>query len=132
MFENFNYLPLQVKRYFRAATNDLRLAKSTAEPELIFYACYNLIVKVAVAVCAKNNLRVKSRVGHHRELINKLAELLANQDIEIVADKMRVKRNRDLYDGGALVSKKEAAFYLSFCANLIMKADSYLFPNKLL
>lgn len=132
MFEQFNYSKLQIGKYFEAAANDLRLAKSTNEPELVFYACYNLVVKTAMAVCAKNNLRVKSRVGHHVELINKLAECLNDPEIEVVADKMRTKRNRDLYDGGAITSEKEANFYLSFCENLIDKTDSYLFPDKLL
>lgn len=132
MFEQFNYSAQQIRKYFQAAANDLRLAKSTNEPELIFYACYNLVVKTAMAVCAKNNLRVKSRAGHHIELINKLAECLKDPDIEIVADKMRTKRNRDLYDGGTITSEKEASFYLSFCKKLINKTDSYLFPDKLL
>ena len=132
MFENFNYLPTQIKKYFQAAVNDLRLAKIANAPELVFYTSYNIIVKTAMAVCAKNNLRVKSRTGHHVELISKLAEYLNDLEIEDVANKMRTKRNRDLYDGGTTTSEKEAKFYLLFCEKLVEKADSYLFPNKLL
>ena len=132
MFEQFNYSTEQIRKYFQAAVNDLRLAKSTNEPELVFYACYNLLIKTAMAVCAKNSLRVKSRAGHHMELINKLAECIPDLEIEVVADKMRVKRNRDLYNGGTVTSIKEAGFYLAFCEDLISKTDSYLFPNKLL
>ena len=85
-----------------------------------------------MAVCAKNNLRVKSRAGHHVELIEKLAEYLKDEKIEDTASKMRMKRNRDLYDGGTSTSGKEAAFYLNFCRKLVADADAYIFPNKLL
>lgn len=132
MFEQFNYSTEQIRKYFQTAVNDLRLAKSTNEPELVFYACYSLLIKTAMAVCAKNSLRVKSRAEHHMELINKLAEYIPDLEIEVVADKMRVKRNRNLYNGGTVNSIKEADFYLSFCKELIRKTESYLFPNKLL
>ncbi len=132
MFEKFNYPPAQIKRYYQAVLNDLRLALSTEEPELIFYTCYNIVIKTAIVICAKNNLRVKSRTGHHIELIKQLADYLEDSDIEDVAGKMRTKRNRDLYDGGVATSQKEADFYLSFCKKLIARADSYLFPDKLL
>ena len=49
-----------------------------------FYICYNVIVKTAMAVCAKNNLRVKSRAGHHTELISKLAEYLEDPELRIL------------------------------------------------
>jgi len=132
MFEKFDYSPIQIKRYYQAAVKDLQLVILAGAPEIVFYLAYNIIIKVAMAVCAKNNLRVKSRTGHHIELIGKLAEYLADQEIEDVANKMRTKRNRDLYDGGVLTSEKEADFYISFCQNLIKRVDAYLSPDKLL
>jgi hypothetical protein len=130
MFEKFNFSHDQINRYYQAAAKDLRLAASAGAPELVFYVCYNIIVKIAMAVCAKNNLRVKSRTGHHIELISRLEEFLKDQKIEDVAGKMRIKRNRDLYDGGVIISDKEADFYLSFCKKLVQRADSYLFQDK--
>ena len=130
MFEKFNFSHDQINRYYQAATKDLRLAASAGAPELVFYVCYNIIVKIAMAVCAKNNLRVKSRTGHHIELIGKLAEFLKDKKIEDIAGKMRNKRNKDLYDGGVIISDKEADFYLSFCKKLVQRADSYLFQDK--
>jgi hypothetical protein len=132
MFEKFIYTPDQIRKYYQAAVKDLHLAISAGAPEIVFYVSYNIIVKAAMAVCAKNNLRVKSRAGHHVELISKLAEYLNDQEIEDIAGKMRVKRNRDLYDGGTVTTLKEAEFYLSFCKKLIKQTDSYLFPDKLL
>jgi len=132
MFEIFNYSSDQINKYYQAAVKDLRLAISAGAPELVFYACYNVIVKTAMAVCAKNNLRVKSRAGHHIELIGKLAEYLKDQEIEDIANKMRTKRNKDLYDGGTITTKKEAESYIVFCKKLIKETDNYLFPDKLL
>lgn len=132
MFDRFDYSSEQISKYYQTAAKDLRLAISAGAPELAFYACYNVIVKTAMAVCAKNNLRVKSRAGHHMELISKLAEYLDDPEIEDVANKMRAKRNRDLYDGGTSTSQREAEAYISFCKKLVKKADAYLFPDKLL
>jgi len=132
MFENFSYSPEQIKKYHQAAVKDLRLITREKAPEMVFYVSYNVLIKAAMAVTAKNNLRVKSRVGHHIELIHKLAEILRNPEIEDAANRMRSKRNHDLYGGGVAISQKEAHFYLSFCKNLMKQVDSYLFPNKLL
>ena len=132
MFEKFDFKLEQIQRYFGAAVKDFRLLEKEKAPELSFYLCFNVIIKVAMAVCAKNKLRVKSRAGHHIELIAKLAEFLEDPEIEKVAGKIRTKRNRDLYDGGVPTSKKEAEAYLKFCRNLIKKADGYLFPDKLI
>ena len=132
MFTNLNYSDKQIEKYYQAAAKDLSLAFSTSAPELAFYACFNVIIKIAMAVCAKNNLKVKSRTGHHTELINKLASYLNDDEILIIASKIKTKRNRDLYDGGTETSEKEAAYYLEFCDKLIKQADVYLFPNRLL
>ena len=131
MFESFNFTPEQIKKFFQAACKDLRLANNAVAPEVVFYISYNVVVKTAMAVCAKNNLRVKSRTGHHVELIAKLAEYLGDTEIEDIANKMRTKRNKDLYAGGTATSEKEANFYLIFCKRLINEAEKYLFPNKL-
>lgn len=132
MFEKFNFSLAQVNKYHQAAVRDFSIIKLNSAPEIIFVICYQVIIKEAVAICAKNNLRVKSRTGHHRALINKLATLLQDKEIEAVADKMRAKRNRDLYDGGLPTSRKEADYYWHFCQDLIKRVDDYLFPNKLI
>lgn len=132
MFEKFEYQESQVKRYLGAASKDLNLALKASAPELAFYACYNIIIKTGMAVCAHNNLRIKSRKGHHIKLIEKLAELLKDENVEIVANKMRSKRNRDLYAGGVMVSQREVDYYLKFCQSLLKKVDDYIFPDKLL
>jgi hypothetical protein len=132
MFEKFSFSLTQIKKYYQAADKDFKILKKQTSPDLIFYLCYNIIIKTAMAVCAKNGLRVKAHAGHHIELVAKLAELLDDSKIELVANKIRIKRNRDLYDGGVPTSSKEADFYLQFCRNLMKMTDNYLFPDKLI
>jgi hypothetical protein len=44
---------------------------------------------------------------------------LKDPEIEILANEMRSKRNRDLYDGGILISEKEAKEYSEKHSNIL-------------
>jgi len=132
MFEASPYTTDQIRKYYESGVRDYNLALLAEAPELVFYACYNVIIKIAIAICAKNNLRVKSHSGHHAELINKLADILGDENILDNANRMRRKRNLDLYGGGLFISKKEAEKYQRFCRQLLDLADSYLFPRKMI
>jgi len=63
-------------------------------------------------------------------LIDKLAEIFRNDDIKIIGQEMRSKRNWDLYGGGILISKKEAAEYLKWTADIFRQGDDYLHKHK--
>lgn len=133
MFEKFSFSFKQIENYYRGATRDFNmLRKGKYEPEIIFFFSYNVVIKISIAVCAKRSLRIKSKTGHHVALISKLAEILDDEDIVAMAGKMRMKRNKDLYSGGLPISKKEADFYFDFCKDLIKKAESFLFQDKLI
>lgn len=129
MFANFSFSEKQIINYFEAAQRDLRLAGAD-EPEVKFFFSYNCLLKLAQAVCARSGLRVKSGVGHHIALLEKCAELLKDNDLAAVAQAMRDKRNRDLYDGGAIITEKEASTYYLFVKNFLKNAEIYIFPNK--
>jgi len=131
MFIKFDFSEKQIIEYFKTAQRDLRLARAD-EPEVKFFFSYNCLLKLAQAVCARNYLRVKAKVGHHIALLEKCASFLENKEINEVAQAMRDKRNRDFYDGGAIITKKEAEAYYDFIKNLSEQAEKYLFPNKLL
>lgn len=132
MFEKFDFTTQQIIKFWDKAVRDFRLAEQAKEIEIIFVFTYEAMLKVAISVCAKNNLRVKARRGHHIELIDKMAEILDDQDIKQVGNEIRTKRNRGLYSGGDTVSRKEADFYCKFVKQIFEKADVYLFPDKLL
>ena len=129
MFEKFHFSKRQIRKYYQSAIRDLKIASNSKIPEVIFRFSYDALVKLAIAVCAKNGLRVKARKGHHIELIKKLSFYLKDPEIEILANEMRSKRNRDLYDGGILISEKEAKEYLEWVKQTFQKTQ-ILFENS--
>ena len=129
MFEKFAFTARQIDQYYKSASRDLKIAQTSDIPEVIFKFSYDALLKLAIAVCAKNNLRVKSRQGHHIELINKLSEIIKDEDVKIIGQEMRSKRNWDLYGGGALISKKEADEFLIWAKKIFKTADVYLYKK---
>ncbi|MDO8668473.1 MAG: hypothetical protein Q7K35_05305 [bacterium] len=129
MFEKFAFTPKQIEQYFRSASRDLKIARTSDVPEVTFKFSYDALLKLAIAVCAKNNLRVRSRQGHHIELINKLSEIIKDEDIIIIGQEMRSKRNWDLYGGGTLISKKEANEFLNWTEKIFKNAEVHLYKR---
>ena len=125
MFEAFKFSQKQVDRHYQTALKDLKIAGGSDVPEIIFQFCFNSLIKLAITICADNGLRIKARKGHHIELIQKLAEYLNDKEIEVLANEMRGKRNRDLYDGGMLITHKEAGEYLKWTKNIFEAARKY-------
>lgn len=115
-----------MQRYFKSALKDFRIASQSKVPEVTFRFCYDALLKTAIAVCAQSGLRVKAQKGHHYELINKLAEFLKDQDINVIGNEMRSKRNWDLYSGGIAISRKEAAEYIGWLRIIFRRAEKYL------
>lgn len=66
----------------------------------------------------------------HIELLKKLAECLDDEDILIVSNEMRKKRNFDLYSGGVLISEKEASEYKEWLKKIVIQAEEYLSVNQ--
>lgn len=126
MFEKFRFSRKQIERYYKSAARDLKIAAEADVPEVRFRFCYDAILKLAMAVCAENGLRVKSRRGHHIELIKKLSFFLKDSEIKILADEMRSKRNWDLYGGDIVISQKEAKEYLDWTKNIFLKSESVI------
>jgi len=125
MFKEQEFSDRQIENYFKSALRDFRIAQDSDVPEIIFKFSYDSLLKIAIAVCAKNNLRVKARTGHHVDLVKKLSEYLEDEDIYVVGNEMRKKRNFDLYSGGILVTKKEASNYKEWLKKIILQAEEY-------
>jgi len=130
MFEHFKFSRQQVVKYYQSAVRDFKIATDSNTTEVSFRFCYDALLKLAIAICAKKGLRVKSRRGHHIELISKLAFFLKDFEIEVLANEMRSKRNWDLYGGGVFISKKEASEYLKWTKNIFQKADRIFKGNQ--
>jgi hypothetical protein len=93
---------------------------------VMFRFSYDGLIKLAIAVCAANGLRAKSTAGHHYDLIEKLSVYLNDVNIKVIGNRMRDKRNRDLYDGGIVISEKDANEYLTWIINISVVVKRYL------
>lgn len=129
-FEPFEFGHNQVQKYFASAKRDLKIAASSDIMDVQFKFSYDALLKMAIAVCAQDSLRVKSKTGHHIELIDKVAEILHDKDISVIGNEMRKKRNFDLYGGGLVVLKKEAMEYYAWVKNVFVAAEDYLNRKK--
>lgn len=132
MFEKFNFEKSQIEKYYESAIKDFHIATKHSETEIIFQFSYNALIKLAITICAAKGLRVKARQGHHIELINKLSKLLANEDVKILGNEMRTKRNWELYGGGGIISDKEAALYIKYIKNFFKQTEKIINPKKLI
>lgn len=130
MFEKFVFTPKQIEKYFESALRDFNIAKK-GEPEVAFMFYYNGLLKLAITVCAHSGWRVKASRGHHVALIEKFSKLLNNSEVELIGQKMRAKRNKDIYGAGVLITKKEIDMYREFITDLVDQVEKYLDFNKL-
>ncbi|MBI4812700.1 hypothetical protein HY798_04705 [Candidatus Falkowbacteria bacterium] len=124
-FVKFYFTQRQINNYYKTAIKNFKIAVKYEEPEIIFHFCYEALLKLAIAVCADNGLRVKSRAGHHIELIKKLSDYLEDNNIEKTGDRMRKKRNKDMYGGGVIITLKEAKDYLEWLKGVFEKGKKY-------
>lgn len=126
MFEKFRFSRKQIEKYHSSAKRDLKIASEANVPEVRFRFCYDALLKLAITVCAEHGLRVKSKRGHHIELIKKLSFFFKDPEIEILANEMRSKRNWDLYGGGIVISAKEAHEYLDWTKKIFREAENLI------
>ncbi|MBI3332910.1 MAG: nucleotidyltransferase domain-containing protein [Candidatus Omnitrophica bacterium] len=96
-------------------------------PEVRFSYSYQALIKMGVALLAKRGqVKIRSVPGHHVKVLEKLSELLEDEDILAVGNAMRMKRNDDFYGGGAVITEKEAEDYLKFVGGVVKKAQGVI------
>jgi NAD(P)-dependent dehydrogenase (short-subunit alcohol dehydrogenase family) len=77
---------------------------------------------VLVPKLVKKGYKVRSAAGHHIKILEKLSQLLKDEGIVVLGNKMRQERNVNLYEGGFFVAGKDAFEYLEFVKNTFKKA----------
>jgi hypothetical protein len=111
----------QIDAYFNSAKNSMSISKQTEIPEVIFKFSYDSLIKLGISIIAYKGYRIKSVVGHHMKIIELLSEILSDDEVNIIGNLMRRERNRDLYDGGAVITHKQSIEYLQFVENVFKK-----------
>lgn len=129
-FEKKNFEKKSIEKYFNNAVKDIKIVVSNKNEEVIFKFSYDALIKIGIALIAFNGFRIKSRRGHHIKILEKLSQILGDEDIKVIGEAMRKKRNLDLYDGGVIISEKESKNYLNFVKKITENAKRYLKSQK--
>jgi len=129
-FQKFRFGPNQADKYLKAAWRDLKISRQSNVAEVQFQFSYNALIKLGIAVISNFGYKIRSKSGHHMKILEKTALILNEKDIYSIGNRMRKKRNTDLYDGGIMISKKETGEYLDWVAEVFKKAEAHLFGKE--
>ncbi len=121
-FQKFSFTQAQIDSLLESAMRDLRIAQESVIPEISFKFSYDALIKIGMYRIAREGYRVRSAAGHHIKILEKLSKLTDNEDIAVMGNVIRQKRNRDLYEGMFTVTDKELeefVFFVMFVKTLL-------------
>jgi hypothetical protein len=125
-FQKLPFKDVQIEQFLKSALHDLKIAEESDIPDVIFKFSYDAFIKLGIVLIAKKGYKVRSAIGHHVKILEKLSQLLEDEDILVLGNKMRQERNVNLYDGGFFVGEKDSREYLDFVKRIFRKADVLL------
>lgn len=125
-FVKFSFTAKQLTDYLASARKDLSIARDSQVPEVAFQFSYNALIKLGIVLIAKQGYKVHGKTGHHAKIIDKLAELLGDDEVGAVGNLMRKTRNIELYSGGSVITDKQAKEYLEFCTKIAQIVRGHL------
>jgi hypothetical protein len=129
-FQKITIKEKQIKQFLKSALHDLEIAKASDIPDVIFKFSYDALIKLGIALIAQEGYKVRSTAGHHVKTLEKLSQILQDEDIVIFGNKMRRERNANLYDGGFFVGEKDSREYLKFVEGIFGKKDKVQSPTS--
>ncbi|MFC1806807.1 hypothetical protein ACFL0T_00365 [Candidatus Omnitrophota bacterium] len=122
-FQKLKFEKKQLEQFLKSAVHDLDIAKSSDIPDVVFKFSYDALIKLGIALIAKKGYKIRSKSGHHIKILEKLSQIIKDEDILVLGNKMRRERNFNLYDGGFFVGEKDSRAYLGFVKGLFKQAD---------
>ncbi len=122
-FQKLAFKNEQIEQFLKSALHDLRIAETSNIPDVIFKFSYDALIKLGISLIAKKGYKIRSTTGHHVKILEKLSQILKEEDILVLGNKMRQERNFNLYDGGFFVGEKDSREYLDFVKSVFKKAD---------
>lgn len=125
-FTKFTFTKDQIKKNLQNAQKDLNIAIKVNILEVKFNYAYTALIKAGITLLSYYQVKIKSVPGHHVKIIEKLAQILKNDDIENMGNIMRSKRNLDFYAGGIEVTQKECREYINFVEEVLAKLQKSL------
>lgn len=121
-FQKLTFQEKQIDQFLLSARHDLKIAEKSDVPDVVFKFGYDALIKLGITLIAKKGYKVRSTAGHHIKILEKLSQLLNDEDIVVLGNKMRQERNFNLYDGGFFVGEKDSLEYLEFVKGTFKKA----------
>jgi hypothetical protein len=125
-FQKLKFTADKIAQFIASAERNVAIATESGVPEVVFKFAYDALIKVGIVLIASQGYKVRSRVGHHVRIIEKMAEILNEPDVVVLGNKMRQDRNIDLYEGGGYVSEKDSQASLAFVKATLGKAKQFL------
>jgi len=122
-FQKLAFKEEQIEQFLKSALHDLEIAGTSDIPDVIFKFSYDALVKLGIALIAKKGYKIRSTTGHHVKILEKLSQILREENILVLGNKMRQERNFNLYDGRFFVGEKDSREYLDFVKSVFKKAD---------
>ena len=122
-FQKLAFEEEQIEQFLKSALHDLKIAEASDIPDVIFKFSYDALVKLGIALIAKKGYKIRSTAGHHVKILEKLSQILKEENILVLGNKMRQERNFNLYDGRFFVGEKDSREYLDFVKSVFKKAD---------
>jgi len=120
-FQKLTFTAEQVNQFVRSAMHDLEIAEKSDIPDVIFKFSYDALIKLGIALIAQKGYKVRSTSGHHVKILEKLSQILMDEDVSVLGNKMRQDRNTNLYDGGYFITEKDSREYLDFVKGIFKK-----------
>ncbi len=116
----------QSEQYFESARHALKIAAQDEFAEVRFDYAYKALIKIGIGLISKKGYRVRSVPGHHIKLIQKVGELLNDEEVFEVGNAMCLKRNEDFYGCGDFISESEATEFFVFVKTVLKEAETQL------
>jgi len=94
-FAKFTFTKDQIKKNLENAQKDLSIAIKVNILEVKFNYAYTALIKAGIVLLSLYQVKIKSVPGHYVKIIEKLAQILKDDNIENIGNITRSKRNLD-------------------------------------
>lgn len=122
-FQKITFSQEQIRQFVDSASKDIKIASDSDVPEVVFKFSYDAF-KIGLAAIADRGYKVRSQAGPHIKIIEKLSQIIEDEDVIILGNRMRQERNADLYLGGSDISEKESQAYLDFVQKVVFRIQN--------
>ena len=130
LIKQFKATKSQINAQFELADRDCETAKHivSTSSDWAFNIAYNAMLQATRALMFFEGFRPRSGEGQHRTTILFSEAAMGDNFRDEIRffDKMRVKRNRAVYDTAGLISETEARQAIQFAENFIIRVKEHI------